>query len=205
MKQKLACTGVVLAGGESRRMGKNKAFLEMDGKTLLERSLEVLDDVCEEVLISCRDYYMYDHYGFETVPDLIKGQGPMGGLYAVLQQAKYDYLFIVACDMPFLSGKAIKYLYGLREDCDVVLPSVSGKIHTLHAFYHRRIMPFVEKDLKENKLSIVRALFGGSLNYFNKQVIELEEIPDPQMRHIFAKSLVNVNTPQEWEKMLEDR
>jgi molybdopterin-guanine dinucleotide biosynthesis protein A len=202
--EKLACTGVLLVGGESRRMGRNKAFLEIEGQTLLERSLQVLDRVCAEVFISCRENTMYQDFGFKTIPDLIKGQGPMAGLYAALQQANYEYMFIVACDMPFLNAEAITCLHGFCEDYDIILPSVSGKVHTLHAYYHKRILPFIERDLKANKLSINRAIFGGSLNELNKRVIAIEkEIVDPRMQNIFIKSLVNVNTPQEWESMVE--
>ena len=204
MATKLACTGVLLVGGESRRMGTNKAFLKIEGQTLLERNLQVLDKVCAEVFISCRESTMYQDYGFKTIPDLIKGQGPMAGLYAALQQAKYDYMFIAACDMPFLNAEAIICLHGFCEDYDIVLPSVSGKIHTLHAFYHKRILPFIEMDLKANMLSINRAIFGGSLNELKKRVIAIEkEIVDPRMQSIFIKSVANVNTPQEWESMVE--
>ena len=192
-----------MVGGESRRMGRNKAFLEIEGQTLIERSLQVLNNTCAEVFISCRENTLYQKYGYRTITDLIKGQGPMAGLYASLQEANYDYMFIVACDMPFLHEAAIRYLYSFcNMDYDIILPSVSGKTHTLHAFYHKRVLPFIEKDLKEEKLSINRAIFSGSLSKLNKRVIEIEkEIVDPQLQNIMKKSLINVNTPQEWENI----
>jgi len=199
LEQKINCTGVLLVGGESRRMGKNKAFLEIEGKTLIERNLAVLDSVCAEVLISCREADLYSGYNHKIVTDVIKAKGPLGGLYSVLNQAAYDYVFLAACDMPFINAQAIGYLYNKCQGEDIVLFKLSGRKHTLHAFYHKRILPLVEKKLQDNVLSIL-----DLIKECRVKVVDMdEENSDLNIGGLIRKSMINVNTPEEWETMVE--
>lgn len=196
--EKLKCTGVLLVGGESSRMGMNKALLDIGGKPLYQRSLEVLDRVCSEVLISCREIDLYTGNGFKAIPDLIKGKGPLGGFYSVIRQAGYDHIFMVACDMPFLNGKAIRYVYSELGEYDMVIPSVRGKLQLLHAFYHKRVLPVVEDQIQRNRLSLI-----DLLNTCNAKILPVEEgaMEDSDRKKIELSSL-NVNTPEQWNQIL---
>lgn len=198
-KKKLEITGVLFAGGESKRMGQNKAFLEIGGKPLLERNLEVLDSICSEVLISCREPEQYSGYGYQAVADQIKGKGPMGGMYSVLPVAKYDYVFVAACDMPFLNSEAIAYIYEQIEDYKLVLPYVRDRLHPLHAFYHKKVFKVVEKRIKEDKLR----LFDIADECRHKIVNISEEMEGSMLKEMIEESFLNVNTPQEWELILQ--
>ncbi|MGI5901766.1 MAG: molybdenum cofactor guanylyltransferase [Desulfitobacteriia bacterium] len=197
MGKKIPCTGVLLVGGESRRMGKNKAFLEIEGQPLISRSLKILEETFAEVLISCRERELYSDFGFKTVTDVYKGRGPLGGLFSVLPEARFDYVFLVACDMPLLNKQAIYYLYEQCEDQDMVLVKDVGKIHALHAFYHRRILPLVEKKIKDGELRLLDLLEECS-----SKIVDLAVIQNPLFRQLMIESLKNVNTPEEWEKIL---
>ncbi len=195
LTQKLEITGILMVGGESRRMGKNKAFLEIDGRPLIERSLEVLSGACREVLISSREVNAYTGYGFKVVPDIIKGKGPLGGLYSVMQQASYDYLFLVACDMPLLNEKAINFFYRKVENNIAVVPDVLGKWHPLHAFYNKMLLSLIQDRIYEDKLSLI-----DLVKVCKARIVGLtEEAMSDRDRKIIEQSFWNANTPEEWE------
>lgn len=196
-KDKLEITGVLLTGGASRRMGKNKAFLQLEGQPLLQRSLDVLQSVCREVLISSRGSEIYEGYGFKVVPDVIKDKGPLGGLYSVLPEAKYEQLFIAACDMPLLQAKAIKAVCRELGDYDAVVPYISGRMHPLHGSYHRRILPLVERNLQSGKLKLM-----DLLNSCRSRILNFDEaFPEGEDKEWLESSFWNVNTPDDWERI----
>lgn len=196
---KLKITGVLLVGGESRRMGRNKAFLEIAGKPLFKRNMEVLAGICDEVIISCRDTEQYQGLGYRVVPDRIKNKGPLAGLYSVLPLAKYDYIFMAACDMPLLNQQAIDYVYNQIEDYPLVYPYVWDRLHPLHAFYHKSILPVVEKHLLEDQLS----LLDLPKDCRTKTPRISEQLAGDPLKEIIEQSFLNVNTPQEWDRINE--
>lgn len=92
---KLEATGILLAGGKSSRMKRNKAFLEYDGKPLAGRAIEVLDAVFSEVLISSNDQELYKRYNFPVIQDELRDQGPLAGLYQGLKAATFKSVFLL--------------------------------------------------------------------------------------------------------------
>lgn len=184
-KNKLPVTGVLLVGGESRRMGTNKAFLKIGESTLGERSLAVLNNVCQEVIISSRQAQPYESFGYPIIIDRIIDKGPLGGLYSILTEAKHDYVFVVACDMPLLNEEGIRSLYEQVEDYDALVPRALGRLHPLHAFYHKRILALVEQNILQERLRITEVL-----NECRAKIVQIEE------------NLMNVNTPYDWEKAI---
>jgi len=195
MTNKLGITGVLLTGGESRRMGRNKAFLEIDGKLLIERNLEVLRKVCSEVVISSREEEPYHRYG-DVVVDVKEGKGPLGGIYSVMLQAQYDHLFLAACDLPFLHEDAIRFLYHEFKDADALVPYVTGRMHPLHAFYHKRLLPLVEEKISSDKLRMTDVL-----SECRTRILKAEKCSDSDQRQLLERSVLNVNTPDEWEQL----
>lgn len=181
---KLKMTGLLLAGGNSSRMMQNKAFLKMGDKFVIERNLEVLEGLFEEVLISVQARETYQNLGFRVVEDVFTGKGPLSGIYSGIQAAKFDYVFVAACDMPRLNRAAIMMLAEKIEDYDIVIPRSAGKLHPLHAFYHKKIQDMAFKHLNKGRLRLRELADEGKT-----RVVEFEE---------FADSLINVNTPEEW-------
>lgn len=175
-------------------MGRNKAFLEMSGRPLIERSLEVLNRVCSEVFISCREADLYKEYDYPVIPDKIKDKGPLGGLYSILSLASNEYVFLTACDMPFLNEEAIRYIYQELDDYKLVIPFVNNKKHMLHAFYHKSLMPLVEKNMKEDNLSLLDLQIEGWT-----KILKIGEDFKGEDKEKIEESFLNVNTPQEWE------
>src|SRR3989338_7407536 len=95
-------TGIILAGGRSTRMGEDKSFLEVSGKTLLENAVDSLSPICKKLLIITNTPLPCHRYGIETHADIIKERGPLGGIYTGLIFSGERYNFVVACDMPFI-------------------------------------------------------------------------------------------------------
>lgn len=192
IKNPLKVTGVLLTGGESRRMGRNKAFLEIDGIPLIERTLDVLQKTCREVFISCRSGELYSHFAYKVIPDIYAGKGPLGGLYSAMQQASYEQIFLVACDMPFINEAAIRYIYSQMDDFDAIVPYALGRMHPLHAFYHKRIVPLVTRKIKNDRLRLVD-VFSAC----RTKILKADE-SEASYKEWINRSVLNVNTPDEW-------
>lgn len=189
----------MLAGGKSSRMKKNKAFLELEGRPLVERSLEVLQAVFAEVLISSNKPELYARYEVPIIQDERLDRGPLEGLYQGLKAATYDVVFFVACDMPFLQAELIRFLAAWIPEYDVVVPRLHSGLHPglhpLHAFYHKRCLPSIRTNLEAGRLKIIDFYSDCSVRYVEEA--ELRDFPN------LNNSFCNVNTPQEWSAILK--
>lgn len=194
----LPMTGIILAGGKSSRMGRNKAFLEWQGRPLIERSLQILRPIFSEIIISTNNPELYSEYGEKTVSDVCRDQGPLGGLQACLREARYDTSFFVACDMPLLEPEVIRFLAGFKGKELAIVPKIADGLHPLHAFYHRDCLPIIEKRLEAKRLKLIDIFQDFPVRYVYEE--EFQEFP--QIKRI----LENINTPQDWSELqhLED-
>jgi molybdopterin-guanine dinucleotide biosynthesis protein A len=102
-------TGIILAGGKSRRMGMEKGLVEFNGKALIDQAITVLKDLCSEILISSNSS-CYDHLGYKVVPDLVNDSGPMGGIYSCLRESKNRVNLVLSCDLPFVTVDIFNHL-----------------------------------------------------------------------------------------------
>lgn len=176
-------------------MKKNKAFLELEGVPLVERSLAVLQTVFSEVLISSNKPELFARYEVPVIQDEILDQGPLEGLYQGLKAATYDEVFFVACDMPFLEAKLIRLLAKWVPDYDIVVPRLKSRTHPLHAFYHRCCLPAIKKKLEMGWLKV--SDFGQSCSVRYVEEAELQAFDN------LSKVLCNVNTPEDWSGILK--
>ncbi len=190
----LPVTGVVLAGGASQRMGRNKAFLELRGRPLIAHVLDRMVEVCEEVLIVANDIPRYTSLGVQVVPDVFPGVGVLGGLHAGLQAAQYDLILAVGCDMPFLNPTLLRAFAAWAEGYDVAALRHGEQVETLHAAYRRTCLPAMEAAIRAGERRIISFFPDVRVRY-----IAPEEAAalDPGLR-----SFRNVNTPEEWEEIL---
>lgn len=133
------CTGLILAGGDSRRMGRDKASLDWDGRTLLQRSLDMLRGVFPQVLVSVR--HVRPDVAAPQVLDDRPDAGPLAGLCAGLAQAGTPWVFAMAADMPFLTPEVIRLLAARRGGFEAVVPVVDGCPQPLAAFYATAALP----------------------------------------------------------------
>ncbi|MDR1130940.1 MAG: molybdenum cofactor guanylyltransferase, partial [Oscillospiraceae bacterium] len=192
---------VILAGGASRRMGKDKALLRLEGRTFLERIAESLSGL-GEVLLSVGPSRRYECARLRTVEDRTGicgpgGCGPMGGLYSALSVCKSERLLAVSCDMPLLTRDFVEYLLSYVEDgYDAVVPVTrDGREQPLCAVYSKRTAGILEARLAKGDCSIMNAL-------------EEMKVKRVSLRHsAYAdaeKILSNVNTPEEYAALCRD-
>jgi molybdopterin-guanine dinucleotide biosynthesis protein A len=183
-------TGLLLAGGKSRRMGRDKRSLLVGEQTLFDRSLSVLKGLFHEVVVVIgQDSAELDGVACPVVRDLIPHCGSLGGLYTGLKQASTDHVFVVACDMPFLNPLVIRYFADLRGATDIVLAKLSNGLHPMHAVYAKTCLPFMEQMISERHLKIQDLVSQSSLRV--RYVTEADLVEnDPT-----ARSFYNVNTP----------
>ena len=186
--------GVVLAGGQSRRMGKNKALLKVDGLALVDRVVRVMRSIFERVLLSTNTPELFNYLGLESHPDIFPGKGALGGVYTGLVKAQRPHAFFASCDMPFLNEDLVRFLVEAREEgTDIVLPVSEHGDEPLHAVYRtQKCRTLIEGLLEEGRLA-VHGLFP---------LVNMKRIGPETLRQIDPglKSFWNLNTPEELER-----
>lgn len=187
-------TGVLVAGGQSRRMGRDKRFLELGGQSLLQRALSVLQSLFSEVLIALAEPLpQLQGNGYRVVIDLIPDCATLGGLYTGLASASHPRIFAVGCDMPFLNPAAIRRLARLGAQADVAMPELATGLQPMHAMYSKASLPHLERMAKARQLKVQGLTEVSGLTV--KLVPEKDFLDvDPQLLSFF-----NINTPADLE------
>jgi len=183
-------TGIILAGGKNSRMGANKAFLEIDGNRLIEKTLNIYRRIFNEIIIVTNDPLSYMEFADAAiVTDIYKGKGPLGGIYTGLFYAKNDYAFVSACDMPFLSKDFILFMLEHTGKYDVIVPDLPEGFQALHAIYSRNCLFAIKRMIAADELKIIE---------FYKKV-RLLSITEEKIKP-FEKNgrfFLNINTPED--------
>lgn len=139
--------GVILAGGESSRMGRNKALLEVNGERMIETAYRRMAELFDEVLLVTNTPESYDFIPCRKIADIHPGMGPLGGIHAALSSTVAERAFVIACDMPGLNPRLIRELCGIEGGGDVVIPETPGGLEPLHAVYSKSCLPKMEQML----------------------------------------------------------
>jgi molybdopterin-guanine dinucleotide biosynthesis protein A len=186
---------VVLAGGQSRRLGRDKAFLELEGQPLISRAVQRLLPLSDDLIVVTNHAVHYESLGLPArlVPDEQPGLGALMGLYSGLKAARHPYALAVACDMPFLNLDLLGYMGSLVTDQDVVIPRIGKLLEPLHAIYGQRCLPAMKRLLDQGRRQVIAFFPEVRVRY-----VEEDEIRcfDSQQR-----SFVNVNTPEDWARV----
>lgn len=179
----------VLAGGQSRRLGQDKAFVEVGGRPLIVRVLDVVLPMSDDVLIVADDAAKFRHLPGRVVADVYPGMAALGGIYSGLSAARHEQALVVACDMPFLNEGLLRYMIDLARQHEVVIPAWNGYIEPLHAIYHKHCLASMQRLIEAKKLQIAQALCDVPVRY-----VSAEEIArfDPQRLSFF-----NINKPED--------
>lgn len=184
--------GVILAGGKSRRMGTDKAFLTVGRDAMIERAALELGKVFKEILISGGDEGTGARLGLRVVPDLIKGWGPLSGIHASLLAARSRKCLVVPCDMPFLSAELAKIMVELSRGYDVTVPQHGDYLQPLFAVYDKNCLPAVEEALNNGRHKVVDFYSRVRVKYVSEALLKGAADIDT----VFF----NVNTPLDLEK-----
>ena len=126
-------------------MGRDKALIELDGKTLLQKAVDFCSTFCDEVLISS-DSENHRVEGVRTIPDQFKDCGPMGGIYSCLKESSNEWNFVLSVDAPFVEQEFVDFLISVTANFDAVIPFHGGKKEPLIAIYNKRaLLQFEQK------------------------------------------------------------
>lgn len=187
-------TIVIQAGGQSTRMGQNKALLPFMGKPLILRVVERLSSLADELLITTNEPEAFQFLKVPLVEDILPGKGALGGLYTALHAARNPIAAVVACDMPFLHPQLLAAQRDLlvQSGTDVVILRSPGGLEPLHAVYRREAcLPAVKAAIEANERRMI--------SWF-PQVKVREMTPDEIAVHDpHFRSFINVNSPEEFQ------
>lgn len=182
-------TVAILAGGRSSRMGTDKSFVPLLGKTMIQHVIARVRPLGAQTILITNRPDDYAPLGLPMFPDVLPDKGSLGGLYTALTCSPTAYTLCVACDMPFLNPALLKYLLSLREGYDVIVPRINGFPEALHAVYSKACLGPMREKIDQGRLKVI-----GFYGHVRVRFVEEEEVRrfDPALR-----SFINVNTPEE--------
>ncbi len=181
-------TVLILAGGQSSRMGENKALLIIDGKTMIEHVIGFAQSITDQVILVTNSPELYQSYQLRQVADLRKDMGPLAGIEAGLTASTTEINFIVACDMPFVDPEVGRDILGQLGAHDIAVPLIDGQRHPLFAAYRQSTLPILSKMLDRGERKI--------LDFFN--LVDVHWLSDLTKERAGLPIFYNMNTPEEY-------
>ena len=184
------CTAIILAGGESKRMGRDKATLPFAGQSLIQKVIASMQPLFQHIIVSVSK--PRPEILLTQVCDLQADGGPLTGLVTALEQITTPWAFVVACDMPFVSPALVEHLAQLRAQQQAIVPVVHGQLQPLAAFYSASCIPLLRASLSLGNKSL-----HGAISHLDASYVDETEMlhVDPQLRSFF-----DLDTPQDLAK-----
>ena len=188
-------TGIVLAGGRSSRMGEDKSLMRLNGKTLIEYSIDALRPICEKVIISSNNPN-YDFTGCEVWPDELPDQAPIIGIYSCLKRSKTELNIILSCDIPLMSASMIGFLLAKSADYDITVPvHDNGQIEPLCGVYKKSSQEILKEFIESGNFRLNDCIRSASYQF----------IPvDAQIPCNTPNLFLNINTPSDFGYLLSE-
>jgi len=188
---------VIQAGGESRRMGQDKALLPFLGQPLVQRVLDRIMPLADEILVTTNRPESYRFLGVPLLVDYLPGRGALGGLYTALRAASHPQVAVIACDMPFINPALLRAELDLLDanGSDLVIPQLEGGLEPFHAAYRKEsCLPEIEWALAADKWRVD--------SWFSR--VRVYRMPQEEIRNVDPdlRSFWNVNTPEELEQAI---
>jgi molybdopterin-guanine dinucleotide biosynthesis protein A len=183
----------VQAGGESSRMGKDKALMPFLGRPLIQRVVDRLAPIADEIILTTNRPEDYRFLDLPLFPDLKPGRGALGGLYTALSSAAGEVVAVVACDMPFASASLIEAASKLlvQEEADVVIPDSGGGLEPMHAVYRRETcLPAIESAIAADKWRLI--------SWFPQVKVRTLQPDEIKTYDPSGLAFWNLNTPEEF-------
>jgi molybdopterin-guanine dinucleotide biosynthesis protein A len=187
---------VIQAGGESRRMGQDKALRAFLGQPLIQRVIQRLAPIADELLVTTNQPDAYRFLNLPLIPDRMPGRGALGGLYTALSAAHHPLVGVVACDMPFANPDLLRTAVDLlvkEPDLGAVIPQHEHGAEPFHSVYRREIcLPAVEAALLNDRWRVDAWFSKVKIHFLSPEEVAIN---DPK-----GLAFQNVNTPQEWKQ-----
>ena len=183
-------SGIILAGGQSSRMGREKGLLSLGGKLMTEYLIETLSVSTDRIIIISNNPE-YKQFDLEVEQDLFPGCGPLGGIYTGLHHSKSNTNLVVSCDVPFVSAHLFAYLLEQSATAEVTVPLHQGRTEQLIGVYSKNCMPVFKKRIEKGLLKVRDA----------NQLLEYHEVLiDDRLPFYNPNIFLNVNSPEDFEK-----
>jgi molybdenum cofactor guanylyltransferase len=182
----------ILAGGNSTRMGQDKALLSLDGKPLIESVAATLNKLFSGITIISDRREPYEFLKLPIQSDIMKESGPLAGIHAALVRTSARHIFVISCDLPFITTKLIERIVDKRFEADVVMPSDKKVTQPLCAVYSRASFQHVVLHLRERQFSVLRCL---------QDMKTLTVVTGRNANNSAFSILANIATPEEFEKV----
>jgi len=188
-ESKARMTAIILAGGNSIRMGENKAFIQINGIPIITRIHRLFKELFEEVIIVTNEKDLFKNLDSNIYTDLLPDKGALGGLYTGLFFSSFEYSFCVACDMPFIKKSLLEFLITQAKDEDALVPRTSDGLQPLHAIYSKRCLDAIKRVINRGKYKIT--------DFYD--LVRVRIIEEGDFLHLdpLRESFINVNTPEE--------
>ena len=180
---------VILAGGQSRRMGFNKALVNVQGRPLISVLIDRIRPLTERILISSNDPSAYLFLNFPVIADFYKDQGPLAGFHSAMHQNECSLFLIIACDLLNLQLPILRKLISFCEGYDAAIPRTSdGIAHPLCAAYRPTCLPIIESSLLKGDNKVIKTFLSDRLSV---------RWVTPDEGSFKDTDLANINTPED--------
>lgn len=187
-------TGIILAGGVSRRLGyRNKALLKIGCKSVIEHIIDALAEITEDILLITNSPGEYEHLGLPMFEDILTGSGSLGGIHTGLKVSKTHHNLIVACDIPFVKPRLLTFLIDQAKDYDVAIPVTPDGFQPTCAIYSKNCIQHIETQINTGNLKIID--FFPHVRVNRVDLSTLYPCYDPNM-------FFNINTSEDYSKAL---
>lgn len=180
----------ILAGGESSRMGSNKALKNLSGKPVISHLLDSLKPLTSDIFIAAGDVEAYEDLGFPIRGDQYAQKAALVGIYSALAASGNDWCFTVACDMPFAEPSLVMHLAGLASGHDAVVPVSQRGREPLYAFYSRACLARMRRRIESGELALHDLLDSLDVRYVD--MVEMAPLCDPDMVFLNVNTVVDL-------------
>ncbi len=187
-------TGIILAGGKSRRMGENKAILKIKNKTLIEMVFDQMKKVCDEIIISSNTNE-YDFLKAKNIKDIYENIGGIGGIYSSLKNSNNEKNLIISCDTPFINYKFLEFLIKKSGNYEITICKYENQIQYLIGIYQKKNIIKIKEEILKKNYSLRKII-----SKFNCQIIEINSIMKFFNKNLFA----NLNTKKDYLKYKDE-
>lgn len=183
---------VILCGGQSRRMGRNKSLLEINNQKVIDIMVEEVKQITNNVILIAKDEAAYKHLNIPIYKDRYEDSGPLAGIETAMHHVEAESYLFTACDMPFINKAIYRYLLQFLKDVDAVVPKYEGRVHPLASLYRRTCLPVIQGKLEEGDLR-VRSF------YDEVNIKFVDDFKDFDPFHV-KKHFFNMNNPDQYKQ-----
>ncbi|MCL4278569.1 MAG: molybdenum cofactor guanylyltransferase [Ignavibacteriaceae bacterium] len=193
-------TGIILAGGKSKRMGLNKSFLKVGEVTMIERTTELMKSLFDRVILITNTPDEYKFLGIEMFEDIYKNVGPLAGIHSGLAHSITDKNFIISCDIPFVNKGVIEFIINYKTNKSITITKADGFVQQLCGLYSKQDLQEIVELIEDDKLEINNSQKCGCKVLQLVQKLDAEIIDIANEYGGYEEGMfLNMNKPEDFE------